>query len=411
MNGDNVSWLQSLNSRGIRPGLDNIRALLEELGDPQDSLRIIHVAGSDGKGSVCSMVESMMRASGMQTGMFTSPHVMKVNESIRIDGKDISDEDLDHFLGKVRVAMDSIQSGCTQFETLTACAFLCFADKKVDFAIIEVGMGGRLDSTNVVKPEVTVINNISLEHRAYLGDTIEAIASEKAGIMKPGIPCVTINQDAALRAIKERSAEVGCPLSTIDPEEIDIVSETPDHVQFRYECRNYEIGLAGSYQARNAALAIAAISKLSDSARILPFAHIGLHSIEWPYRMQRLEGTSIMIDPTHTRTGAEYLRKDISGLYGKVILVTGMLNDKDLDGVAKELSAIASEVHVSSPDSPRAADRELLASHYRKYHDDVTVHETVSDALDSVVGKDGLILVTGSFRTVEDCLRWQRRIR
>ena len=411
MNGENLQWFESLDSRGIKPGLDTISGLLRELGDPQKGPRVIHVAGSDGKGSVCAMLESMLKAAGRHVGMFTSPHVLRVNESIRIDGEDISDSELERSMGIVRETAERIGSGCTSFEALTACAFIAFRNENVEFAIVEVGMGGRLDSTNVVTPEVTVINNISMEHTAYLGDTIAKIASEKAGIMKPGVPCVTINTGDALKVLESRSRDIGCPLTVIDQDEIQLISENERSIMMRYDCRNYEVGLSGSYQKKNAALAIEALRCLHDSSTIVPFAHIGLHSVVWPYRMQKLEGLPIIVDATHTKTGAEYLEEDIRRVYGKVILVTAMLSDKDLDGVAERLSGIASEVHVSSPDSPRAADKELLASHYRKYHEDVTVHATVGDALESVIDKGDIILVTGSFRTVEDCMRWLRRTR
>ena len=411
MSSASIQWFDSLDSRGIKPGLDAIRSLLAELGDPHIGPRIIHVAGSDGKGSVCAMLESVLLAAGRRVGMFTSPHVLKVNESIRIDGMDIGDSEFEECMGIVMEAAKRIGSGCTSFEALTACAFVSFKRSNVEFAIVEVGLGGRLDATNVVSPEVTVINNISMEHTAFLGNTIRGIAGEKAGIMKPGVPCVTINSGESLEVLISHSEEVGCPLSVICKDDVQLLNETPDSIMMRYDCRNFEIGLSGSYQRFNAALALEALGCLKDSSSILPFAHIGLHSVEWPYRMQRLDGLPIIIDATHTKTGAEYLEEDIRRIYGKVILVTGMLSDKDLDGVAERLSRIASEVHVSSPDSPRAADKELLASHYRKYHEDVTVHGTVGEALDSVIGKGDTVLVTGSFRTVEDCLRWLRRTR
>ena len=198
---DHIGWLEGLSSRGIRPGLNSIKSLLGALGDPQDGMRLIHVAGSDGKGSVCCMLESILLSAGYSTGLFSSPHILKVNESIRIDGKDISDNELDSVLGEVRKASESSGCACTNFEALTACALLCFRKRGVDIAIIEVGMGGRLDATNIITPEVSVINNISMEHTAYLGDTIGKIAFEKAGIMKPGVPCVTINTGETLEVI------------------------------------------------------------------------------------------------------------------------------------------------------------------------------------------------------------------
>jgi len=258
-------------------------------------------------------------------------------------------------------------------------------------------------------PEVSVISNISVEHTKYLGSTVHDIASEKAGIIKPGVPCVTTNCGEALEVIRARCSDLGCPLTVIDPEEVVLKENAPDHVRFRHMCRDYETGLTGSYQRLNAALAIEAVRSLKDSGRILPFAHIGLHEARWPARMQKLPDLPIVLDATHTEKGSEYLKRDISEIYGKVTLVIGMLSDKDLEGVAANLSPIATKVFVSSPDSPRAADKEALASVYRKYHDDVTVKDTVGEAVEAALEEDGIVLVTGSFRTVEDCLRWLRR--
>ena len=407
---EGISWLDSLQTRGIRPGLENIRRLMAALGNPQDSLRIIHVAGSDGKGSVCCLLESIMMQSELNVGLFNSPHILKINEYIRINGKDIDDDTLNEILLKVKGASESSGTECTNFEALTAASFLTFSEMDVDIAIVEVGMGGRLDSTNIVRPEVTVINNVSLEHTAFLGDTIEKIASEKAGIMKHCVPCITINDGDALRVIEERASEVECPLISIDSNNIKIVSNSENGLVFEYMGNGYTVGLPGSFQARNAAVAI-------ETAHALKCDHIsdetvseGLKKAHWPYRMEKLKDYPIILDVTHTKKGAEYLKKDIAEIYGKVTLVTAMLDDKDLDGVAKLLSEIAVRVYVSSPNSPRAASSERLAGHYRKYHNDVTVYPTVEDAIDAALKNDGMILVTGSFRTAEDCLRWLRRM-
>ena len=402
----NILWLESLSSRGIRPGLDNIRGLLAALGDPQKGLRTVHVAGSDGKGSVCCMLESILRSAGYRTGMFTSPHILKVNESVRIDGEDISDVLLDGYLSKVREASSDSGIECTNFEALTACAILAFRTENVDIAIIEVGMGGRLDATNVVEPEVTVINGISLEHTRYLGPDIASIASEKAGIMKAGVPCVTANTGEALKVIEDRAEELSCPLTVVDRDDVTVTELASDHTAVRYGCSTYRIGIPGSYQGCNAAVAVEAVRLLRDADRIIQFIPIGLDSAYWPVRMEKIDGFPLIVDGTHTRKGAEYLAKDIPLIYGKVVLVTAMLEDKDLEGVAEILSGIATEVLVSAPDSPRAADPEALASHYRKHHSKVTVCGSIGEAVEQALKKDGYILVTGSFRTAEECLRW-----
>ena len=410
MNGGGKEWLESLSTRGIRPGLESITCILDALGSPQKAYRTIHVAGSDGKGSVCCMLESILISAGYRVGMFTSPHIISVNESIRINGSDISDEALEKSLLVIKETSERT-CGCTNFEALAACAFLAFKEACVDIAIIEVGMGGRLDATNVLEPDVTVINNIGMEHTQYLGNDLGSIAAEKAGIMKPGIPCVTINTGDALKVIETKAVELGCPLTCVDPDDIDVLNCAPDHTLIRYDCKTYRLGLPGSYQGRNAVLAIEALLCLKDSAKIKQFITIGLDEAFWPCRMQKLDDLPIILDATHTVKGAEFLSMDIGRIYGKVILVTAMLNDKDMDGVARNLSKIATKVLISSPDSPRAASAEALASHYRKYHDDVAIYGTVPEAVEAALDQRGTVLITGSFRTAEDCLRWLRKKR
>ena len=403
--GENILWLDGLVTRGIRPGLDSILSLTNALDNPQSQLRTIHVAGSDGKGSVCCMMESVLMTAGYRVGMFCSPHILKVNECIRIDGRDVDDDSFDRALGKVREASESVGCECTNFEAMTACAFLMFMEGNVDIAIIEVGMGGREDATNIIIPEVSVINNISLEHTAFLGDTLEEIAYAKAGIMKPGVPCVTINRGSVLDVLHDCAERTGCELISVDHDDIEMISNGIDGLEFRYKCKEYRAGIPGSCQARNAALAIEALMQLKDSQTIAPFIQLGLSEARWPFRLQRIDNRTIL-DVTHTRKGAEYLSKDVAEIYGKVILVTAMLDDKDLEGVAELMSKVATKVLVSSPNSPRAASAERLASVYRKHHPDVTVYDSVGEAMEQALKNDGYILVTGSFRTVEDCLRW-----
>lgn len=402
---DGISWLEGLSSRGIRPGLETITELLSELGDPQNSVRTIHVAGSDGKGSVCMMLESILAAAGLRVGAFTSPHILRVNESVRIGGEDVSDDLLNSYLAHIKEVCERKSIEATNFEALTACAFSLFAGEKVDIAIIETGMGGRLDATNVITPEVTVINHIGLEHKAFLGDTIQDIACHKAGIMKPSVPCITMNPPEVLEVLNRYSREIGCELIAVDPSVITITDRDPCGITMRYGCDTFYISSPGSYQARNAALAIEAVRRLQDSSKIDQFIRIGLSEVRIPFRMERIPDTPYVIDVTHTPAGAELLKDDILALYGKVTLVTAMLSDKDMDNVARILSPVAKEVLVSSPSSPRAADAASLASLYRKYHEHVTVYPTIADALEAAP-TDGIVLVTGSFRTAEDCIRW-----
>ncbi len=408
----NLAWFEGLMRRGIKLGLENMEELLELLGRPQDDMRFIHVAGTDGKGSVCAMVESILKASGMRTGAFTSPFILKVNECIRLDGEDITDTDFLHLLSTVRPVVDDMASRgkeCTNFEVLTAVALMFFKMVSTDIAVIEVGMGGRMDCTNVITPDVSVINNVGMEHMQFLGDTIEEIAWEKGGIMKPGVPCVTINGDAVFGVLKDISESIGCSITRVDQSDIEVLSSRPDFIDMSYKGEIYSVALPGRHQSRNAALAIEAVSALPEYMdTIMPHVAEGLESVSWPCRMQKMMAMPIIIDVTHTMNGAECLHSDVEEIYGKVLLVIGMLIDKDMDSVSRELSPIAERVFVTSPDSHRAAPVDLMSDLMSKYSDDVTNYPTVAEAMEAAMEARGdlNILVTGSFRMAEDVLRW-----
>ena len=410
--GPNMAWYAGLSGRGMRLGLEDETELLERLGRPQDGIRMIHVAGTDGKGSVCAIMEAVLRESGYSVGMFTSPEILRINECIRIGGLEIEDADLEQILGVVREqaeAMAAEGKPCTAFEVLTAAAILFFHTVSAEIAIMEVGMGGRLDSTNVIRPEVTVINNVGLEHTKFLGSTIQEIASEKAGIMKPGVPCVTMNPDPVYDVIRRRAEEIGCPLRRVMADDIHVISMGAESVDMEYGGTVYSVELPGRHQARNAILAVEGLSELSDyDERISPNIHSGLESVMWPCRMQKLMADPIIVDVTHTVGGAACLREDISEIYGDIVLVIGMLADKDPDGVMRELSPVCSKVFVTEPRSPRARPAEQTAEMVSKHHKVDGVFPELSDAMDAAMDSrgDSNILVTGSFRMAEGVLRW-----
>ena len=407
-----MAWLDSLSSLGVRFGLDNMKELLDRLGNPHEGLRTIHVAGSDGKGSVCAMIESILNASGFRAGAFTSPHVLEVNECIRIEGEEVSDVDLDFVLSKIRPIVESMAAEgmqCTQFEVLTAVAFEVFSMVEVDIAVIEVGMGGRLDSTNVIVPDVSVINNIGREHTGFLGSTLEEIARQKAGIMKPGVPCVTINGDEVYGYLEACAEEVGCPIRRLDPGDIEVIDNRIDSVEMVYKGELYTVGLPGRMQARNAALALEAVACLPEYPEsIEPNISKGLSWVSWPCRMQKLMGEPVIIDVTHTLDGARCLSRDVEEIYGQVVLVLGMLSDKNIAGVSEVLARLATKVFIAPPKSPRAASPQEMLSAMERFHDDVTLCSTVGEALQAALEARGEenVLVTGSFRTAEDALRW-----
>ncbi|MDO5852998.1 MAG: folylpolyglutamate synthase/dihydrofolate synthase family protein [Thermoplasmata archaeon] len=410
--GSNALWYGGLSRKGVKLGLDNEEELLERLGRPQDRIRFVHVAGTDGKGSVCAMMESVLREAGFRVGAFTSPEILAVNECIRIDGCEIEDRDFEQVMGVVREQAEAMAAEgreCTSFEVLTAAALVFFGTVSADIAVMEVGMGGRLDSTNVIMPEVTVINNVSLEHTAFLGGTIREISAEKAGIMKPGVPCVTMNPDDVYGVLESHARAVGCPIRRVMAEDVRVLENSPDSVQMEYGGVVHTVGLPGRHQARNAALAIEGLAMLPDfEERIAPVLSDGLADVSWPCRMQKLMADPIIVDVTHTVSGAECLSADIAEIYGDVVLVIGMLSDKDADGVSAELAKVASAVFVTQPDSPRARPAEDLASIVSEHVRVDGVHRSVAEAMEAAMEArgDANVLVTGSFRMAEGVLRW-----
>lgn len=406
-----VKWLYGRQMHGIRLGLANITVLLDRLGNPQRSFRSVHVAGTDGKGSVCACIDSILRASGLRTGLYTSPHLLEFNERIKIDGIDAKDEDIKSLARQVRPvteAMDAEGMGCTFFEVTTAMAFLHFKNEKVDCAVVEVGLGGRFDATNVITPEVCVIGNISLEHTDYLGDTIEKIAFEKAGIIKKGVPCITLNGEPAFGVIAREAESAGAPLIRVDPDDIAVRENRGDGVSFSYKGEFYNVAIPGRHQARNAALAIEAVSRLNPDACFRCAVMDGLSDVRWPCRMEKIPGLPLIIDVTHTFAGSGDLAADVEEIYGKVTVVFGILGDKDAEHIACNLSKIASKAIVAAPDSPRALPAGKAAEIMGRYCK-TEVAGSVGEGIESAMKSGGTVLVTGSLYMAGEALRWLKK--
>lgn len=407
-----LDWLYNLSVHGIKLGLRNTTVLLERLGNPQDSFRKIHVAGTDGKGSTCAMIASILREAGIRTGLYTSPHIIDFNERISVSGQQITDAELEHYAGIIRPIVEDMRKEgmqCTFFEATTAMAFAYFRDKGVEYAVVEVGMGGRFDATNIIVPDVSVITTISMEHTEYLGDTIEKIAFEKAGIIKEGVPVVTVNTGAPLSVIEDVAASRGSRVMRTEPAEVVSLSE--NGTLMRYRGKEYTVGIPGSYQAMNASMAIEAIGCLPCRERLEQFIESGLRKVRWPCRMEKIEGMPLILDASHTKVGSKAMADDIGTIYGKVTVVFGVLSDKDIDGVAENISRIASKVIVTVPVSERAADVERTAEAVRRYVKDVTVLPDINEAFGRAMelrnGEN--VLVTGSFIMAEDALKWLKR--
>jgi dihydrofolate synthase/folylpolyglutamate synthase len=411
--------MDGLGMNRMRLGLECITELLKRLGDPQNSFRSIHIAGSDGKGSVCAMIYSILLDAGVGTGAYTSPHLIRFNERISVAGTDIGDDELEDLMHIVAPVVDEMHcegKEVTFFEAATAIAFLHFSKKGVEYAVLETGLGGRLDATNAVMPSVTAITHISDEHSSILGDTIEKIAFEKAGIIKKGIPVITPNTGGALSVIENVASKMNAPVKKISSADIVISSFANGHATMVYGGHVYEIGIPGRCQAENAATAIECVRHILGKDVNDHIAE-GLKNVKWRGRMEYFPEENIVIDVTHTAAGAETLVSDISELYGDVILMIGMFKDKSADRICQILSRTASKVIVTRPDSERAMPAEELAEIMRKYSDDVHKERNIKDALDSVRdGKYGnaggkTVLITGSLYMAGEAISYLERTR
>jgi dihydrofolate synthase / folylpolyglutamate synthase len=357
-------------------GLRNMRTLLHALGSPHHAYSSIHVAGTNGKGSVCAMLDSILRASGRRVGLFTSPHLASIRERMKINGRDISPAEFTKSYERVARTIRQLQgtrhlpSHPTYFETITAIAFDYFARAKVDVAVVEVGMGGRLDSTNLITPVASLITNIDFDHERFLGNTIRAIAREKAGIIKTGVPVVTgARREDALRVIREvahsrdapfRHARSRARISSIklDLNRCRFSLTTPGG---RYE--ELDLSLAGRHQIDNAVLAIRGLEECCERGLSVSRADIitGLRTVRWPGRFERVSTRpEIFVDGAHNPAGARALRRVVETLLGgrKIILIYGAMRDKAIREVFDQLEPIATQIIFTRPAIHRAATPE-----------------------------------------------------
>jgi dihydrofolate synthase/folylpolyglutamate synthase len=419
-----LDWLFGLEMIGIKLGLKNITELLHRLDDPQKEFRCVHVAGTKGKGSVSAMLASILRAQGYHCGLYTSPHLVDFRERIVVDGKAIPRKDLVRLTQLVRASVEEMgrverASYPTFFEVTTAIAFLYFAERGVHLAVIEVGMGGRLDATNVIEPEASVITRLELEHTQYLGATIESIAAEKAGIIKPGTPVVTLSQNPGTdRVIEEIAAANGSSVDYIGRDVPYTLKEaTREGTRVLLEGPGeVEVPLLGSYQAENVALAYGAVLALRRRGVAIgdDAVTLGLKQVNWPARLELVGRAPFLIfDVTHTPGGAEVVAREVRRLFpGRIILVLGMLDDKDLNGVAEQFARISGKAIATSPHSSRAFSAEKVERALRKHMSEVERRDSVADAVRTALLEakpEDTVLVTGSLYTIGEAKAWWGR--
>jgi dihydrofolate synthase / folylpolyglutamate synthase len=404
-------YLFGLKTAGAKFGVDRMRLLSEAIGHPERAVPSIHVAGTNGKGSVSAMLEAILRASGKRTGLYTSPHLVRLGERVQVDRKLLSEDEITAFVGELQPAADLIASRGgvddrpTFFEFMTAMAFLQFARKRCDISVIEVGMGGRLDATNIVEPEVSVVTSIGMDHCDMLGNTLESIAAEKAGIIKPGRPVVIgrmpLEAESTVRAV---AASKGSQVVSVREEFGEDVARYP---RTNLEC---------DYQRWNAATA-------SLAARLLParfgisneLIDFGLRSVDWPGRWQRvnLGGRLAILDASHNPEGATVLDTNLASLRRETgrppIAIVGALGEMRARPLLEVLCRHSDEIHLAVPHQSRASTHEELEALIPGTYRGTTVRSTVeglfpAPGVCTAGGKDDVIVLTGSIYLLGEVL-------
>lgn len=408
--------LKQLEQFGEKPGLERIQFLLDALGNPERAFRAVHVGGTNGKGSTSAMVAAIMRAGGKRVGLFTSPHLARYNERIAVDGQPIADRDLDHVLqqlqGPIERAARSDVGQPTEFEVATAAAIVHFAQMDVDVAVVEVGLGGRLDSTNVVNPAVSVLTPIGLDHTNRLGTTISEIAADKAGIIRPNVPLVCApQQEEAARVITEVAEERGAPLIVAGRDyELSLMQADQNGTMFdlRWQdewFRQLNVPLLGPHQAVNAAVAavVGFTQGLSEEA-----VRAGLEQVAWPGRFELVErAPAVVLDGAHNEDAARALATSLATVFPGVrpVFVMGVLQEKPVDRILRTLLPLGRAVVFTAPKESRTPpmEPEELVRRAEGLIEDVAVEEDAGRALARAkewAGPDGLVCVCGSLYLV-----------
>ena len=405
-----LEYISGVENFGSRPGLSRIGELLERMGRPQDALRYVHIAGTNGKGSCAAMLSSVLKAAGCRTGLFTSPYIFRFNERMQINGKEIEDDELAEIVAFVKPLADGMEDHPTEFELMTAVALEWYKRQHCDIVVLEVGLGGRLDATNIIeKPEVSVIMNIGLDHTAVLGDTLEKIAYEKAGIIKPGCPCVCYRlPEGSAGVIGDCCRERGCELVFADFSKIKAEFDSLEGQVFSYKSVPVALPLLGAHQRENAAVVIEAVEKLRALGWDIDDEALehGLYSVSWPGRLELLNyEPPFIVDGGHNPQCARSVTDNLLAYFPdrRRVLLIGVLADKDVEGLTAILNEAADEYVCVAPKSQRALSAEGLAEKLRPYGKPVTVCESVKEGVAAALelaGEDGMACAAGSLYMV-----------
>ena len=413
-----LTYIHSISWRGSKPGLERISGMMEQLGNVQEDLKFIHIAGTNGKGSVSAMLSSVLTAAGYRTGLFISPYIMRFNERMQVNGMPISDEELAEIIAEVQPVAESMAERPTEFEIITAAAFVWFARQKCDIVVLETGLGGRLDATNLITKNVcAVITNLGMDHTEYLGNTLGEIAGEKCGILKPGCPVVAYRSaPEAMKVIRARAKELECPVRTADFGKIKALSADLQGQTFQYkQFPELTVHLLGAHQLKNAAVALETISVLRKAGWEIPDEAVvqGMDATRWPGRFEVLQDNPLVIvDGAHNPQGIESLiaavKEYLPGQH--IVCVTGVLADKDWKPMMDRLKTVVSDFVAVTPDSPRALGNVRLAryltdrEHWVSVADDV--EKGLTGALERAKATGGMVLACGSLYMAADVRRF-----
>ncbi|MDR0861672.1 MAG: bifunctional folylpolyglutamate synthase/dihydrofolate synthase [Oscillospiraceae bacterium] len=397
----NVKWV------GSKPGLDRTRELLAKLGNPERELKFVHIAGTNGKGSTAAIIAAVLQTAGYTVGLYTSPYILRFNERMQVNGEHITDAELETLTDEIRPFADSMSDSPTEFELITALAMRFFVVKRCDIVVLEVGMGGELDSTNVIDtPEVAVITAIGLDHMKELGGTIAEIASAKAGIIKHGGAVAVYGEEPdALRVFEHKCAAVGAELTRTDFSRLAIHTVALEGVRFDFApYRDVFLPLAGSYQPKNAALAITALELLRARGYAISDDDVvsGLARVYWPGRFEVLRrNPTFILDGAHNPHGIRATAESLRRHFGdrKLTFLVGVMADKDVAAMMGEIIPLAESFITVEPPNPRAMKAEKLAEILRGYgvpaHAAASIPEGVAEAT-AHAGEDGVVVALGS---------------
>jgi len=402
-----MELIQAISWQGSRLGLERMVQLMGLLGDPQKKLKFVHVAGTNGKGSLTALVSSVLTAAGYKTGVYTSPHLVSYCERMVIDGVEISEEALFELAETVRPCIEQMEDKPTEFELLTGMALLYFAQQNCDIVLLEVGLGGRLDATNIIPaPEAAVIMNIGLDHVQILGDTLEKIAVEKAGIIKDGCTVITYPGTPEVEEVYEQvCAQRGAVWNKADLEKMTFLSEDLFGQRFHWDgLRDLAIGLLGEHQRKNASVALETLFALREKGWNISDGAIraGLAAARWPARLEVLSREPLFIlDGAHNGQCAQALADSLNSLLPgrKIVFLTGVLADKDYHDIMALMMPMAKEFFCLTPFSERALPAVSLAARLNEWGGKATPCETVEEGIEKALacaGKEGVVVSFGS---------------